>query len=112
MKSFLVVVRGVFGAFCSGFSPYSPVLLHAPIADGTELVQCYNEVMMYEKVLRFARSQGYSSIHRLKRSWRGYEVYEPIFKKGVVSHVGLPLVILANESEVRMSSPEESLECL
>lgn len=67
---------------------------------------------MYRKVLQFAKSQGYETVHKLNKTWNGYTLYEPSFKRGVVSYVGLPLVILAKENEVRMSTPDESLECL
>ena len=42
--------------------------------------------------------------------WNGYEVYELEFDKK--SCVGLPLVILVKGEEVRLSTPDESLEYL
>ena len=66
---------------------------------------------MNAKVIEYAKSQGYETVKRLK-NWRGYEVYEPIALKGEVSYTGLPLVILVKGTEIRMSTPEESLEQL
>lgn len=43
-------------------------------------------------------------------SWKGYEVYEPVYDEPV--YIGLPLVILAKGDEVRISTDEESLEYL
>ncbi len=66
---------------------------------------------MRQKVIEFAQSQGYETALRLK-NWKGFEVYEPIMKKDEVSYTGLPLLILVNGDEIRMSTPEEALEQL
>lgn len=66
---------------------------------------------MNERVIEFARSQGYETALRLK-NWKGFEVYEPIMKKDEVSYTGLPLLILVKGDEIRMSTPEEALEQL
>ena len=41
-------------------------------------------------------------------NWNGYEVYELDFDEECF--VGLPLVILVKEGQVRLSTPEESFE--
>ena len=42
--------------------------------------------------------------------WKGYEVYEPIYNEHVT--IGYPLVVLVKDKDVRLSTPEESLEYL
>ena len=42
--------------------------------------------------------------------WKGYEVYEPVYNETM--YIGLPLVILAKDDEVRISTDEESREYL
>lgn len=64
---------------------------------------------MNERVIEFARSQGYETALRLK-NWKGYEVYEPMVSKDEVSFTGIPLVILVRGEEIRMSTPDEAFE--
>jgi hypothetical protein len=33
-----------------------------------------------KKVLQFAKTHGYDSIHKCRKIWNGYVVYEPLFK--------------------------------
>ena len=49
---------------------------------------------------------------RFKRrpDWKGYEVYAPVCKK--YCRVGLPLCVLVKDGQVRLTTPEESLEYL
>lgn len=67
--------------------------------------------MEIEKVVAFARKQGYDNVRQLE-PWKGFEVYEPIFDGDEVSVVGLPLLILVKGNEIRMSTPEEAFEQL
>lgn len=43
-------------------------------------------------------------------SWKGYKVYKPTYNKEVF--LGLPYVIFEKGEEIRLSTPEESLEYL
>ena len=49
---------------------------------------------------------------RFKRrpDWKGYEVYEPEHKGS--PKIGPPLCVLVKDGEVRLTTPEESLEYL
>jgi len=69
-------------------------------------------MMDRKKVLQFAKTRGYDSIRKRRKTWNGYDVYEPIYRKGVISYIGLPLVILVKENEIRLSTPQESFELL
>lgn len=63
-----------------------------------------------EKVLKFAKEKGYDGAEYLKK-WKGHSAYEPIFGNGEEPCcVGLPLVILDNGKEIRMSTAEECFE--
>ncbi|CAL7909873.1 hypothetical protein [Fusobacterium necrophorum] len=64
--------------------------------------------MTLNKIVEFAKNQGYDNVKFLKQ-WNGYSCYEPYFSDGI-SFTGLPLVILVKEDEIRMSTPEESME--
>ena len=65
--------------------------------------------MSEEEILKFAKKQGYDEISYLGK-WKEYEVYEPMFDYDDTSFVGLPLIILVKGDEIRMSTPEESLQ--
>lgn len=65
--------------------------------------------MNQEDILKFAQKQGYEQIQYLEK-WRDYDVYEPMFNYDGISYIGLPLVILVKNNEIRMSTPEESFE--
>lgn len=65
--------------------------------------------MNQEDILKFAKQQGYDNVSYIGK-WKDYEVYEPIFDYDGVSFVGLPLVVLVKENEIRMSTPKESLQ--
>ena len=65
--------------------------------------------MSEEEILKFAKKQGYDEISYLGK-WKEYEVYEPMFDYDGESFVGLPLIILVKGDEIRMSTPEESLQ--
>ena len=47
---------------------------------------------------------------KLGKPFNGYTVYVPYYNKPVI--IGYPYVILVKGSEVRLSSPEESLDYL
>ena len=64
---------------------------------------------MMEKVNEFAKQNGYLKAEYLKE-WKGYQCYEPIMNEDETSFVGLPLVILVSDDEMRMSTPEEAME--
>lgn len=65
--------------------------------------------MKIEKVVEFARKQGYDNVNQLE-PWNGFDVYEPIFNSEEVTAVGLPLLILVKDDKIRMSTPEEALQ--
>jgi hypothetical protein len=67
--------------------------------------------MSEEDILKFAKREGYDEISYIGK-WRGYEVYEPMFESEESINIGLPYIILVKEDEIRMSTPEESLEQL
>ena len=48
--------------------------------------------------------------YRKGKSWKGYEIYIPNYKKIVYS--GFPYVVMVKEKEVRLSTEEESLDYL
>jgi hypothetical protein len=62
-----------------------------------------------KEILKFAKQEGYEDISYIGK-WREFEVYEPLFNFEDVSYVGLPFIILVTQDEIRMSTPEESLE--
>lgn len=57
--------------------------------------------------LAFAAEQGYDDVRSLG-SWQGYDAYEPVFHGDEPAVVGLPLMILVRDGQVRMSTPEEA----
>jgi len=65
--------------------------------------------MKIRDIKKFANTHGYDTVAFLKK-WKGYDVYEPINEDNKISFVGLPLVILVKNSEIRMSTPEEALQ--
>jgi hypothetical protein len=67
--------------------------------------------MSQEDILKFAQKQGYDNIEYVEE-WRGYQVYAPIFNSKEMLYIGLPYVILVKDNEIRMSTPDESLERL
>ncbi len=44
------------------------------------------------------------------KDWNGYEVYIPVYERS--GYVGLPLVVLAKDGDVRISTEEEAFEYL
>lgn len=44
------------------------------------------------------------------KDWNGYEVYIPVYGNG--GYVGLPLVVLVKDGDVRISTEEEAFEYL
>ena len=69
--------------------------------------------MVPEKVLQFARENGYDNAEYIAK-WRGYDCYEPIAGDGTeTAFIGLPLMIMADaEGRIRMSTPQEAMEQL
>lgn len=66
--------------------------------------------MVQPSIDKFAKSQGYETAEYLCE-WRGYKCYEPIASDGVMSYVGLPLLILEDgEGNIRMSTPAEAMQ--
>jgi len=63
------------------------------------------------KVKSFANEQGYNDVLYLGK-WNGYDAYEPVVGGDVVSVIGPPLIILAKDNVVRMSTVEESYKQL
>lgn len=67
--------------------------------------------MSLEKIIAFAKENGYETAEKLK-PWNGYEVYEPIMDKDNFSYIGPPLVILVQGNTIRMSTVEEAFQRL
>ena len=67
---------------------------------------------MIEAIIEFAKENGYQTAAYLGE-WRGFKCYEPIMSEGEISFIGLPLLILEDkEGNIRMSTPEESMQQL
>ena len=64
---------------------------------------------MEEKILEFIEDLQADS-YKEGISWKGFKVYIPEYKNNPA--IGLPYVILVKGEEVRLSTPEESLEYL
>ncbi len=64
-----------------------------------------------EKVLEFARAQGFSNISAAT-PWQGYEVYEPKVSLMNAHKAALPQMILVKGDKIRMSTPEEAFAYL
>lgn len=62
-----------------------------------------------KKVLEFAKKKGYSSVKHIGK-WLEYDVYDLIMDDEEVSYIGLPLVALVKYNDIRISTPDESLE--
>lgn len=67
--------------------------------------------MTYKEVLEYAITRGYDKVKKLPIKYKGMEVYEPYFDDGA-NCVGYPLSVLVDGDELRMSTPDESLEVL
>lgn len=66
-----------------------------------------------KKVLEFAKKNGYSSIKYVGK-WKGFDVYDLIYSddEEEASYIGLPLVALVKNDDIRISTGDESLEIL
>ena len=64
-----------------------------------------------EKVMQLAILNGYDYIH-YAGEWKGYDVYEPIFWDSKPLCVGLPMYILVNESDIRITDEKECFEVM
>lgn len=68
--------------------------------------------MNKDKIQKFAQENGYEKIN-YKGKWKDYEVFDPIYSESKeISYVGYPLMILVKNEEIRLTTPEESLELL
>ena len=57
---------------------FNPLMIRST---ALEISMDYHEDMMdRKKVLQFAKTHGYDSIHKCRKIWNGYVVYEPLFK--------------------------------
>jgi len=68
--------------------------------------------MKIEEIIAFAGKQGYDGVRSLGK-WKEYDAYEPTYDhatKEEPAYVGLPLMILVKDDEIRMSTVEEALE--
>ena len=69
--------------------------------------------MEKEKILEFAKNEGYAKINYLGK-WKEYDVYDLIMEEEINGEeenccVGYPYVLLVKENEIRVSEP---MECL
>jgi len=64
-----------------------------------------------KSIIEFAKKQGYDDAVYLNK-WNDYDVYEPVFNEDGVAYVGPPLIILAKDKEIRMSTIEEAYQHL
>ena len=62
-------------------------------------------------VTAYAKEQGYDDALYIGK-WKDYEAYEPTFDGNDVSFVGVPLLILVKDGDIRMSTVEEAFEQL
>lgn len=63
-------------------------------------------------VNQFAQEHGYRGAKYIG-VWKNYKVYEPYMRDQQVAFIGLPLVILVDDSgKIRMSTSDEALETL
>ena len=98
-------------------SPYfvtEPGNWHLKPGAPKEVKKEFQEYMLHgicEKVIDFAKQQGYDSAEYIGK-WRGYDVYEPLFAGDEVSVVGPPLIILVKGAKIRMSTEDEAYEQL
>ncbi|MCK9479196.1 MAG: hypothetical protein M0R40_06805 [Firmicutes bacterium] len=67
--------------------------------------------MKLNEIIDFAKKQGYISAKSLGK-WNGYDIYEPIYNEDGVSFIGVPLLILVQDKEIRMSTVDEAFEHL
>lgn len=67
--------------------------------------------MEIEKVKAFAKKQGYDDVLYIGK-WKEFDCYEPVFKGDDVSFIGVPLLILVQDKEIRMSTVDEAFEQL
>lgn len=64
-----------------------------------------------DRVLEYARECGYDTVS-YKGVWNDYHVYEPDFYGIRTVCVGLPLSILVNDDEIRLTTADECFEVL
>lgn len=63
------------------------------------------------KIKQYAHDQGYDDIRKSPKHYKGNDVYIPKIDDGLF--VGLPLVILVQGENIRMSTADEALSlCL
>lgn len=63
--------------------------------------------MDHNKIVEFARAQGYSNVSSEGVKWQKYEVYEP--KVSLMNaKLDLPRMILVEGDRIRLSTPEEA----
>jgi hypothetical protein len=61
---------------------------------------------MLKKVIEFAKKQGFETAFYLHK-WQKYEVYQPVYNDEK-AEIGLPLAILVEDNNIRMTTAEES----
>ena len=64
--------------------------------------------MTPKHVIAYARRQGYAGARPLGE-WKGKPIYEPVYEPERVSYIGLPLFIIDDGGNCRMSTPEEAM---
>lgn len=67
--------------------------------------------MNNERIIAYAKEQGYETAVYLNQ-WHGYDVYEPVYDSKCAACIGVPLVILVKNNEIRMSTVDEAFEHL
>lgn len=64
--------------------------------------------MQLDRIREFAAAHGYDGAMYLKE-WQGYSCYEP-YRDDDASCMGLGLLILVKEDEIRMSTTQEAMQ--
>ena len=63
--------------------------------------------MSIDEIKKFAAEQGFRKIAK-SGTWNGYEVFEPVYEE--MAYVGYPILILVSDSEIRLSTIDESMQ--
>lgn len=67
--------------------------------------------MTLAEITEFAKNHEYDAVKQLE-DWHDFKVYEPLFSGNEYAMVGLPLVILVRDDQIRMSTADEALQII